>query len=191
MISDGSSTSLPLDLVCDYFQSTTGETNRGNLDYIRTMKEFKENLFRRFAGANWLEAVDFSKFALVAGSVLNALCKIPFGDTKDQDVNLIYYAKETSAFEQAVQNLISNLEQMKTGLFNNEIKLERIPGVSGFISILVPGARLNISVGLSNNSNNSLSHILHNMDMDISQVAFIGEILFHKSRLKKVRSISF
>lgn len=186
MISNSSYTRLPFYLVCPYFRTEAGGTNRGNLDYIRTMKEFKANLFGRFAGANWLEAIDFSKFAIVAGSVLNALCKIPFDDTQDQDVNLIYYGKEMLDFELAVQNLILNLKQMKTGLLTNRISVEKIPGVSSSITILVPGARLNISFESSNNSENSLSHILHNMDMDISQVAFIGEYLFNKNRPWKI-----
>jgi hypothetical protein len=149
--------------------------HRVNSGYVLRAQECRNNLLARFAGKHWLGAVDFSKFAVVAGCVLNGLCTVPFEDTRDQDVNLVYYAKESLDFKQAVQDLILKLRQMQKQFSTDEIKVEKVSGMSNFIIILASGVRLNISLGLTGNAENALSHVLYSMDMDISQVAYMGE----------------
>ena len=49
--------------------------------FVHTIDEFKQNLATRFASDAWLGAIDFSKWVLVGGCVLNALCQTQFPDT--------------------------------------------------------------------------------------------------------------
>ncbi|CAF0877870.1 unnamed protein product [Adineta ricciae] len=88
-------------------QKTLAKIENGNeyqnMTFVHTVEEFKLNLTVRFSSALWLEAIDFSKFIIVGGCVLNSLCKLPFHDTKDQDINLIYYINSLSDFEVTVQ----------------------------------------------------------------------------------------
>ncbi|CAF4459530.1 unnamed protein product, partial [Rotaria magnacalcarata] len=69
------------------FPSTEDRNCRTNLTFVFTIDEFKQNLATHFSSALWLEAIDFSKLAIAGGCVLNAMCRSPFSDTKQQDVN--------------------------------------------------------------------------------------------------------
>ncbi|CAF1021953.1 unnamed protein product [Rotaria magnacalcarata] len=129
----------------------------------------------RFASNVWLEAIDFSKLAIVGGCVLNALCRSPFPDTKNQDVNLVYYANDVFDFEKTIDSTIANLNKMGSRHLTNVIKVEKVPGASSYNVFLHCGIQLNISRPSIGESKNPLSHILHNFDMDICQVAFTGD----------------
>ncbi len=74
--------------------------------FVRTIDEFKQNFAAR------LDVIDFSKLAIVGGCVLNALCMSPFLDTKEQDVNLIYYADDILDFHTTVKTTVDNLNKM-------------------------------------------------------------------------------
>jgi hypothetical protein len=90
------------------------------------MTEFKQNLAARFSSNTRLEAVDFSKLVVTDGCVLNASCPIPFPDTEEQDVNLIYYADNIFDFEKTVETTVDRLNKMFSANLTNRIKVEKI-----------------------------------------------------------------
>ena len=96
--------------------------------FVSTMEEFKQHLLVRFSSNLWLKAVDFSKWALVGGCVLNALCQSPFPDTSEQDVNLVYCLNDILDFKTAIDVTINRLNQTLATNMNTEIKAEKIPG---------------------------------------------------------------
>jgi hypothetical protein len=148
------------------------------LIFVRTINEFIQNFATRFSSAAWLEAIDFSKLVIVGGCVLNALCQSPFPDTKEQDVNLIYYGDDLFDFETTVKATVNTLNKMVSADLMKEIKAEKVPGAPCYNVFLPCNVQLNFSWTSVGNSKNPLSHILHNFDMDICQVAFIGKFLF-------------
>ena len=114
-----------LSLVNTNFPTTENRNDRANLIFVSTMNEFKQNLASRFSSALWLKAIDFSKLIITGGCVLNALCRSPFSDTKEQDVNLIYYADNTSDFETIVQSTVNILNKTIFPDIKNTIKIEK------------------------------------------------------------------
>ncbi len=160
------------------FPMTEDRTNRTNLIFVRTMNEFKQNLAIRFSSASWLGAIDFSKLFIAGGCVLNALCCSPFSDTKEQDVNLFYYEDNISNFKTTVQSTVNILNKIISCNLTNAIKMEKIPGTSSYNVFLPCNVRLHFSSISTGNLKQPLSHILHNFDVDICQVAFTGNFLF-------------
>ena len=157
---------------------TEGRNHHTNLIFVRTVDKFKQNLASRFSSTLWLEAIDFSKLVIAGGCVLNALCRSPFSDTTEQDVNLFYCANDTSDFETVVQNTVEILNKIISLDLTSTIKMEKIPGASSYNVFLPCNVQLNFSSISTGNSKQPLSHILHNFDMDICQVAFTGDFLF-------------
>ena len=147
------------------------------MTFIHTVDEFKQNLAIRFSSATWLGAIDFTKLVIVGGCVLNALCRVPFPDTKKQDINLIYYANDTSDFENVIRTTVNLLNEMLSEDLKNQIKVENISGTVNYNVFLPCNVTLNICRAYTRNSKKPLSHILHNFDMDITQVAFTGKLL--------------
>ncbi len=145
---------------------------------MRTVDEFKKNLATRFSSVSWLEAIDFSKLIIAGGCVLNALCQSPFVDTKEQDVNLIYYSNNISDFESTVQSTVDILNKMISSKSTNVIKMEKVPGSPCYNVVLPCDVRLKFTIAFVGNSKQPISHILHNFDVDISQVAFVGNLSF-------------
>lgn len=139
------------------------------------MNEFKKNLAIRFSSDAWLAAIDFSKWILVGGCVLNALCQLPFPDTKQQDVNLIYCANDIADFERSIEVIVDNLSKMAILGSVDKIKLEKIQGTPDYNVFLPGNVQLKFTWPVLGKSKNPLSHILHNFDMDICQVAFTGK----------------
>jgi hypothetical protein len=146
------------------------------MTFVHTIGEFKMNLVVRFSSVLWLEAIDFSKFIIVGGCVLNSLCKLPFYDTKDQDVNLIYYINNLSDFEEDVQSTIDRLKKIFSKNSTSTIKIEKVAGSFCYNVFLPCNVRLNFCTRFVRHSKLTISHILHNLDIDISQVAFTGNL---------------
>ena len=145
-----------------------------DLMFVHTVDEFKQNLASRFSSTLWLEAIDFSKLVIAGGCVVNALCRSPFSDTKEQNVNLFYYADDTSNFEKIVRSTVNNLNKIISLDLPNAIKMEKVPRVSSYNVFLPCNIHLNFYSISTRNSKQPLSHILHYFDMDICQVAFTG-----------------
>ncbi|CAF4705188.1 unnamed protein product, partial [Rotaria sp. Silwood2] len=119
--------------------------------------------------------MDFSKWAVVGGCVLNALCRSPFSDTQQQDINLVYYVNDILGFKKSIDVTVNNLNKILSQDSRNEIKVEKIPGTPDYNVFLPCQVTLNFAWANVGNSKNPLSHILHNFDMDICQVAFTGD----------------
>ncbi|CAF1566950.1 unnamed protein product [Adineta ricciae] len=168
-----------------YFSEQPGRTSDLHPMFVSTMKEFKQNLIVRFSSNLWMAAIDFSKWALVGGCVLNALCQSPFPDTSEQDINLVYCIDDILAFTTAVNVAISRLNQSILTNINTGIKMEKIPGTPSYNVFLPCNVRLNFTWMPIRNSKAPLSHILHNFDMDICQVAFNGKYIHISERFLK------
>lgn len=160
------------------------------MTFIHTIDEFKQNLVNRFSSSAWLEAIDFSKLVIVGGCVLNALCQVPFLDTKQQDINLIYYSNDAFEFENTMRATVDRLNGMLSASVKNQIKLESIPGTDRHNVFLPCNVTLNFSCPYVSNSKKPLSHILHNFDMDICQVAFTGKFLFPEIKFESIKAIT-
>jgi hypothetical protein len=169
---------IRLILVNTYFDTKKNQNYQPHLLFVRTIDEFKQNFAARFSSTTWLNAIDFSKLAIVGGCVLNALCLSPFSDTKEQDINLIYYADDMLNFDTTVQTTVDSLNKMVWPDRTKPIKAEKIPGASSYNVFLPCGVQLNICWTSVGSSKNTLSHILHNFDIDICQVAFTGKFLY-------------
>ena len=149
---------------------------------MKTLNEFQKNLATRFSSAEWLEAIDFSKFAIVGGCVINGLCQSPFPDTNQQDINLVYPANDGTDFEIAVMNVVTKLQTMTSKYLTHKIKVEKTPGLLRYDVLLPCGLQLNFLYTPIQYSKNPLSHILHNFDMDICQIAFIGNFIYFTTK---------
>lgn len=161
-------------LVNAYFAINADKNYSSNMTFVRTMKEFKHNLATRFLSDSWLEAIDFSKWIIVGGGVLNALCISSCPDIEQQDVNLVYYVNDILDFKKSIDSTVDNLKKKFSQDLQNKIKVEKIPGTPDY-NVFLPGhIRLNFAWTGIGNSEKPLSHILHNFDMDICQVAFTG-----------------
>ena len=140
------------------------------------MDDFLTNLTVRFVANQWIEAIDFTKFAIVGSCVLNALCHPPFSDTHLQDINLIYPTTDGACFESAVFDAIMKLRRMDSLNKRDQLRVEQIPSTLQCFVHLSNGITLNFFNTPPEDAKNPLSHILHNFDMDITQVAFVGRI---------------
>lgn len=120
--------------------------------FVHTIDEFKQNLANRFFSATWLESIDFSKLIIVGGCVLNALCRVPFPDTEQQDINLIYYADDTSDFANTIRTTVARLNAMLSADLKFQIKVERIPGTNHYNVFLPCNVTLNFSQTYMRNS---------------------------------------
>lgn len=147
------------------------------MTFVRTIDEFKMNMAVRFSSVLWLEAIDFSKFIIAGGCVLNSLCKLPFLDTKDQDINLIYCINNLSDFHATVQSTIDLIKHNISQGTTDTIRVEEVPRSFCYNVFLPCHVRLNFSTRPIENSKQPISHILYNFDTDISQVAFTGSFL--------------
>ena len=99
-------------LVNKYFNKNENGSCFSNLTFVHTMTEFNQNLAFRFVSDLWLDAIDFSKWVMVGGCVLNALCRLPFLETKQQDINLVYYRNETLDFKKSIDLVTNNLTKL-------------------------------------------------------------------------------
>ncbi|CAF2240609.1 unnamed protein product [Rotaria magnacalcarata] len=172
-----------------YFTKENNEFGPISNAFVNNIDDFRYNLATRFFSLQWLETIEFSKFAIVGSCVLNSLCRSPFGDTKTQDINLIYPARSCLDFEMAVLNVIIKLKKMQPMHLKHEIMVEKISGSLHYYISLPCGVKLNFYYTSAEKSKNPLSHVLHNFDMDICQVAFIGTVSdFVREEQQRLRS---
>jgi hypothetical protein len=147
------------------------------MKFVNTVKEFRENLEIRFFSSQWIDAIDFSKFFIVGGCVINALCYSEFPDTREQDINFIYPSCYLEDFSIAVTDVIIKLQIITLKHLKHLIKVEKTPGSLHYDILLPCGVKLNFKYKPPDDSKNPISHILHNFDIDLSQVAFTGNLL--------------
>ena len=148
------------------------------MKFVHTIEEFKQNLETRFASDVWLEAIDFSKWAIIGESVLNALCHTSFLDTKQQEVDLVHYTHDIFEFKKSIDDIVNRLNIIASKGSKTKIRVEKKLGTPTYNVLLPCHIRLNFIWTPLGKSKSPLSHILHNFDMDVCQVAFTG-ILLH------------
>ncbi|CAF2057501.1 unnamed protein product, partial [Rotaria magnacalcarata] len=158
--------------ISTYFPKKKNQHDEIAVKFVVTQNEFRENLKTRFSSPEWFEAIDFSKFVIVGGGVVNALCQSPFPDSAEQDVNLISVAIDGIEFEAAVTTTINKLHAIALKHLKHQINVEKVTGSLNYNVSLPCGVTLNFLHKSSKNSKNPLLHILHNFDMDICQVAY-------------------
>ena len=164
-------------LVNKCFNKNENRSCLSNLTFVKTMKEFKQNLAVCFVSNVWLDTIDFSKWVIVGGCILNALCRLPFLGTKQQDINLVYYRNDILDFKKSIDLVVNNLKKLASQDIRNQIKIKRIPGTPDYNVFLPCHTRLNFVWTNIGNSKYSFSHILHNFDMNICQVVFTGKTI--------------
>ena len=148
---------------------------RTNTTFVNTVKEFRKNFDARFSSIHWINAIDFSKFTIVGGCVLNALCHLPFPDTREQDINLVYPLGSPIEFEASVMKCIDVLRQITAQYSKQEIIIEQIPGSLRYDIHLPCDIKLNfLYISATQHLNNSLWSILNNFDIDLCQVGYTG-----------------
>ena len=144
------------------------------MTFVRTLDAFEHNLSVRFLSAMWLPAIDFSKLVIVGGCVLNALCSMPFPDTRSQDINLIYSLDDLMGFEETVAKVMIKLKEIHRNNWMQEIRIEKIPECCRYNILLPCDIKLNFLFQPAVNSKFPLSHNLYQLDFDICQVAYTG-----------------
>lgn len=164
-------------LVSTYFGDNRNQSFCPNITFVHTMKEFKHNLATRFSSDDWLKAIDFSKWIIVGGCVLNALCKSSFLDIEQQDINLVNYKDNLIDFKMSVDTIFDNLYKTVPKDLQNKIKLEIAVDTLDYNIFLPCNIQLNLVCANTENSKEPLSDILHKFDMDICQVAFTGKYM--------------
>ncbi|CAF1507444.1 unnamed protein product [Adineta ricciae] len=157
-----------------FFQVHNNPQN--SIEFVKTLNEFLTNFTDRFLSVYWIEAIDFSKFIITGGSVINSLCQVSFSDTHEQDINLIYPSASPTEFTEAVMQCIDNLRNNTLQYSKCQIIVEEIPMLRRYDIHLPCGIKLNFSyISSMEDGNNSLCHILNGFDIDICQVAYTGK----------------
>ncbi|CAF1370220.1 unnamed protein product [Adineta steineri] len=158
-----------------FFQMRNDPNYQVNLTFVSNFNEFRKNFDNRFSSVHWIDAIDFSKFLIVGGSVINALCQSPFIDTREQDINLIYPSAYPIEFEAAVMKCIDVLQNITSQYSKHQIIIEKTPGKLRFDIHLPCGVKLNfLYITCLEHRNNSLSSILDGFDIDLCQIAYTG-----------------
>lgn len=144
------------------------------MKFVNNVNDFQQNLKIRFFSDHWLNAIDFDKFFIVGGCVVNALCQSPFPDTQQQDINIINTSDSLDDREKAIEDVVEKLRTISAKYSNHSIKVEKIPGSWHYNIFLPCGIKLNFTHMPTERSENGISHLLYSFDMDICQVAFTG-----------------
>ena len=145
------------------------------MTFVNTLQRFRHNLASRFSSAEWLEAIDFSKFMIAGGCVISSLCNLPFPDTKEQDINLFHVSLCATDFFNDVDSTVTRLEAACSFHLKHLIKVEKFCFLSRRDVTLPSGIKLSSVTAHTASSSDLMSHILHNLDIDICQIAYTGK----------------
>ena len=140
----------------EYFHTAENRHRHANLSFVDTLNEFRDNLTARFFASEWLQAVDFSQFAIVGGCILNALCRTPFLDTNAQDINILYCGHNYSEFEEGVESMVSRLRRLHE--VPKETAISSVRVADGTFSITLPLSDVKLKVDRKSTRLNS-SHL--------------------------------
>jgi hypothetical protein len=133
------------------------------------------NFESRFKSSVWIEAIDFAKFHISGGCIVNSLCKQPFSDTSIEQVDINFNGNSFNEFDDAVANVFTNLTST---LSENGHRLSTSlikKGSSIYNAILPFDIKLHFDFKDVPEKTDSVSYVLHCSDLDVSQVAFTGE----------------
>ena len=107
-----------------YFNKNEDQNCWWNMTIVRAMTEFKQNFSTCLSLDVRLEATDFSKWTVVGGCVLNGLCQSRFPDTKEQDVNLVYYVNDILDFQKSIDITVKKLINIVSRILWNNIQVK-------------------------------------------------------------------
>ncbi|CAF4223571.1 unnamed protein product, partial [Adineta steineri] len=137
------------------------------------------NFESRFKCSKWLEAIDFNKFHISGGCIVNSLCKQPFSDTTAQQVDINFNGHSFHEF-----NSFYEFDNDVAFTFSN---LKSIMLKNGYFDIDLTKKANDVPIGTD-----PVSYALHSSDLDITQVALKGsQLLCTFAFLQAVATKSF
>lgn len=132
------------------------------------------NFENRFKCSKWIEAINFDKFHIAGGCIVNSLCKQPFPDTGAEQVDINFNGDSFDEFDDAVANAFTNL----TSIFSNngqQLCITLLKKSNGTYNAILPfDIKLCFNFKNISDKANPVNYDLHRSDLDISQVAFTG-----------------
>lgn len=145
-----------------------------NLLFVDSITEFMMNFESRFKLSSWIESIDFTKFHISGGCIVNSLCKHPFTDTAIEPVDINFNGNSFHEFDAAVFNAFTTLLSIvsKENHHSNTTLTKRSNG--SYIIISPFNVQLQFNFKDIPDKTDPVSYVLHSSDIDISQVAFTG-----------------
>ena len=161
-------------LECLSFQSLQHNNLNKELSYVESIAEFMMNFKIRFKSSVWIEAIDFTRFHISGGCIVNCLCKQPFPDTIIEKVDINFNGNSFDEFDEAVNSAFVNLASIlsKNDRHLNATLVKKNKSV--YNAILPFEIKLRFNFKDIPENTNPVSFVLHCSDLDISQVAFTG-----------------
>jgi hypothetical protein len=162
-------------LECLFFRSLQPNNLNKQLSFVESMDEFMTNFETRFKSSIWIKAIDFTKFHISGGCVVNCLCKQPFLDTAVEPVDINFNDNSFSEFDGAVADVFSNLTSFLSKI-DHQLSPTLIENSGSTHTAILPfDIKLRFNFKDIPGKTNPVSYVLHSSDLDISQVAFTGE----------------
>ena len=160
---------------CFFFRSSQQADLNKQLSFVATLAEFGINFERRFKSALWIEAIDFGKFHVAGGCIVNSLCKEPFPDIVHQQIDISFHGNSYSDFDDAVTKVFENLKSMLLRNDHQSSATLMKKGSGVYNTILPFGVQLRFNFKDIPQDANPVSYALHGSDIDVTQVAFTGQ----------------
>ncbi|CAF0869286.1 unnamed protein product [Adineta steineri] len=163
---------------CQLFRPLAHDVLNKNLIFVEHISEFIMNFEDRFKLFTWIKAIDFNKFHISGGCIVNCLCKHPFSDTVIEMVDINFNGNSFHEFNDAVHNIYVDLMKIMSekNYSPNTTLVKKSNG--GYIIELPFNIQLQFNFKNVPNNTNPISYVLHSSDIDVSQVAFTGTRLF-------------
>ncbi|CAF2071869.1 unnamed protein product [Rotaria magnacalcarata] len=163
---------------CLFFRTLQSNILNKQISCVASMTEFMKNFENRFKSSVWIEAIDFTKFHISGGCIVNSLCEQPFPDTTTEQIDINFNGNSFNEFDEAVANVFTNLTLVlsKNGR-HLSVKLIK-ESCSIYHAILPFDIKLQFNFKDVPEITNPMSFVLHSSDIDISQVAFTGSHVF-------------
>jgi hypothetical protein len=159
------------------------------LSFVQSIAEFNENFEQRFKCSTWITAIDFEKFHISGGCVVNCLCQMPFASTDLEPVDINFNGDSVAQFDDAVAEIFAKLISISSN--NGYICPTLAKKSNGTYSVLLPSQVTLRFIHKDVSANGDpVNYVLHSSDLDISQVALTGETSGRKEMRRIIRLIS-
>jgi len=133
------------------------------------------NFERRFKSDLWMKAIDFGKFHIAGGCIVNSLCNEPFPDIVSQQIDINFHGSSYSDFDDAVTKVFVNLTAMLSHHGHHSSATLTKKGSCVYNAILPFDVKLRFNFKDIPDDINPVSYALHGSDIDVTQVAFTGQ----------------
>lgn len=168
--------SLFLYLESAFIRSIEHNIRNNQLSFVESISEFMINFDNRFKSSLWIKAINFNTFHISGGSIVNSLCTQPFFDTSTEEVDINFNGDSFNEFDDAVVDTFSRL----TTIFS-KIDYDLQPTLvknSNLVYIIILPLDIKLRFNFKNvlNEVDPVCYVLYSSDLDISQVAFTGQI---------------